>query len=160
MSWGMIATIGVAIVALAFANAFRLVRRADYHASMAGIWALLAVVNSVGGEIPAAVLDAGLAAWDAWRWWKHRNDDDNHHGKRLGAWARSKLPKPAAKTVRSPRMRRDRLTQHPQHLVQVRRIPQVILCASAKKPVPAHLLRRGELLALFLQFGVHHPLAG
>ena len=102
MTWGMIATLAVVVVALTAGVALNVVRKADYHASLAGIWAFLSASNFATGDVTFGVIDGGLAAWDAWRWWKHRDDDDNHRGRRLKTWAKSKLPKPAARVVRNP----------------------------------------------------------
>lgn len=77
-------------------------RRADFFAVGSAVFAALAVLNFAYSKPGYASVQLGVAALYFAGWWLCRNDDnDNHRGKRWKAWAKSKLPKPVARTVRS-----------------------------------------------------------
>ena len=102
MSTGTTVAFAAVIVTLCVNAGFGIVRWADYYAAAAGMFALPAAGQFAAGNVADSIVGVGMAAWYVWLWWKHRHDDDNRRGKRLKAWVRSKLPKPATRTVRNP----------------------------------------------------------
>lgn len=88
-----------------FLGMFHVVRMADAtrFASLCSLSVDFPVFAFLVHDHVDAMLALANSAIYGLAWWWHRNDDDDdHRGKRLRAWTKSKLPKPATRTVRSP----------------------------------------------------------